>query len=79
MTVNKMQSEMDLKTLIKAIKTTPEKFPNAPFGVSRIQRALKIGYGRAIDVQALAVERGILIRAKGTCKTELAKAHLTAQ
>lgn len=77
MLIDKSRTEADLKSLIKTIKDTPEKFPDEPFGISRIQRALKLSYGRALDVQTLAIERGIMRRIKRTCKVELVKTYLT--
>jgi DNA segregation ATPase FtsK/SpoIIIE-like protein len=62
----------DCKRLCKAIEESPELFPSGPFGVSRVQRALKIGYDRAMTAMDEAVGLGILKRGKKPWQCEVA-------
>lgn len=71
MFIDRVQLEEDYVTFLKALKETPEKFPSEPFGVSRIQRALKLGYNRASYLKDLAIERGVLKRIKHPYKVIL--------
>lgn len=61
--MNLVQQE-DLEKLKKTIKNQPEKFPKGDFNISRLQRALKIGYDRACNLKELAIDVGVL--AQGT-------------
>ncbi len=49
--------ESDLKKL-----QSQEEFQSQSFGVSRVQRYLRIGYNRASSLVNTALERGILVR-----------------
>lgn len=49
--------ENDLKRLQQC-----SEFKNLTFGVSRIQRVMRIGYNRAAHLVEVAIEKGILIR-----------------
>lgn len=73
MVLDRVQLESDFNQLLKAIKDTPEKFPAEPFGISRLQRALKLGYHRAYNLQDIALKRGILKRDGKSYKVLLAE------
>lgn len=46
---------------LNALKTIPE-FQGESFGVSRVQRYMRIGYSRASQLVEAAVDKGILVR-----------------
>lgn len=79
MNIDKVQLEADYEAFMKALKETPEKFPDTSFGISRIQRALKLGYNRASYLQDLAIERGVLKRIKHPYKVILVRNALNAK
>ncbi|EGQ9107533.1 hypothetical protein GA047_13470 [Vibrio cholerae] len=52
-----------LNSDLKAIQEL-EEFKGLTFGISRIQRVMKIGYNRAAILVEAAIEKGILVRDK---------------
>lgn len=50
-----------LENDLKRLQQCPD-FKGATFGISAIQRAMKIGYNRAAQLVEAAIEKGILTR-----------------
>lgn len=50
-----------LESDLNALKNAPE-FKSKLFGISRIQRYLRVHYNRAARLVDVAIERGILVR-----------------
>jgi hypothetical protein len=66
----------DARLLVETLKEKPELFPNHAFGISRIQRALKLGYGRASLLVEEAIELNILKRSEKPWQLEVVSGKL---